>query len=385
MARTSDCIIIGGGVIGLSVARALALDGLSVTVLERGQCGRESSWAGAGVLAPCNPHRRDGISELRNQSLARYPKWCQALQAESGIDPEYEPCGELEIALNEDSLRSLRENEAAAREEMQPDGGRAYRFLSTDETRSLEPAVSGPILGSLECRRTAQVRNPRLLGALLESCRKLNVDIQENTPAQQLAINRDRAEGVATQHGTIHARNVVLCAGAWSSQIDGIAPPLSVHPVRGQMILMKFEQRPFKHVIARGKTYLVPRRDGHVLLGATEEHDKSYSKRNTAAGIAGLIQTAMKLVPEVSAGTFVTQWTGLRPGTPDDNPLLGPVPGCEGLIAATGHYRGGLILAPITAEIVRDLVQGRSTRVDISDCSPGRFAAARNSAGATPK
>lgn len=369
-----DCIVVGGGVIGLSIARALALDGFSVTLLDRGQCGRESSWAGAGVLAPCNPHRRDSIATLRNESLTRYPQWCESLASQTGIDPEYEPCGELEIALDEDALRSLRDNERAAADEILADGHPAYRFLSVSGTRRLEPAISGDFLGSLECRRTAQVRNPRLLRALFQSCKMLNVNMQEGTSVHAILKRDGRCGGVETSHGTFSAGHVVLCAGAWSSQLAGLTVPVPVHPVRGQMILMKFENRPFRHVIARGKTYLVPRRDGHVLLGATEEHDKSFSKRNTASGIAGLIQTAMKLVPGVAEGTLVTQWTGLRPGTPDENPIIGPVPGCDGLLAATGHYRAGLILAPITAEIVCSLISGRQIDADLAACGPARSA-----------
>ncbi len=367
-----DCVVVGGGVIGLSIARHLAGDGLSVTLIERDQCGAEASWAGAGVLAPCNPHRRDGIAELRDRSLALYPEFCKSLFKETGIDPEYETCGELEIALNEDAVRSLRENETAAAGQHCADGSAAYQFLAPDRTRILEPAVSGPILGSLECRRTAQVRNPRLLKALIASCQKRDVRVQEGTPVREIVVRNRRAVGVRTDAGQVSTTTVILCAGPWSGKLAPNAGTVPVHPVRGQMVLMKFDSRPFQHVIARGKTYLVPRRDGHVLLGATEEHDRSFSKRNTASGIAGLMQTAIKLVPSVSEATVLAQWTGLRPGTPDDNPYIGAVPGADGLIAATGHYRAGLILAPITAQIVSDLVQNRKPEIDLSACRPGR-------------
>ena len=368
----SDCIVVGGGVIGLSVARRLAVGGLTVTLLERGRCGAESSWAGAGVLAPCNPHRRDGVSQLRDMSLALYPQFCDDLKNETGIDPEYDACGELEIAINDDSLRSVRENEAAAAGELLPDGQKAYQFHTPEATRSLEPAVSPVILGSLECRRTAQVRNPRLLRALIESCRWHGVHLHEGVAVNGLIKSNSAVGGVLTEQGEFKAGQVVLCAGAWSGQVPGLETLTPVQPVRGQMMLMKFAQRPFQRVIGRGKTYLVPRRDGHVLLGATEEHDGSFSKRNTASGIAGLIQTALKLVPAVADATLITQWAGLRPGTPDDNPYLGPVPGHDGLIAATGHFRAGLILAPITAEIVTAFVQGRPVNVDLAACRPGR-------------
>ena len=367
-----DCVVVGGGVIGLSIARHLAGDGMSVTLIERGRCGAEASWAGAGVLAPCNPHRRDGIAELRDRSLTLYPGFCSSLAEETGIDLEYETCGELEIALNEDALRSLRENEAAAAGQRCADGSAAYQFLSTEQTRILEPVVSGPILGALECRRTAQIRNPRLLKALIASCQKRGVRFQEETPVRKIVVRDRRLVGVRTDAGEVPTKTVILSAGPWSGELAPNAGTVKVHPVRGQMVLMKFDSRPFRHVIARGKTYLVPRRDGHVLLGATEEHDGSFSKRNTAAGIAGLMQTAMKLVPMVAEATVLAQWTGLRPGTPDDNPYIGAVPEADGLIAATGHYRAGLILAPITAQLVSDLIHHRTPYIDLSACRPGR-------------
>jgi len=344
-----------------------------VTLIEKGRCGSEASWAGAGVLTPCNPHRHDGVAALRDESLAIYPKFCRQLHEESGIDPEFDPCGEIDLALDESSHRSLRLDVEAGANQRLPDGSDAYVYLNPQETRRIEPAATGEILGSMHCRRTAQVRNPRLLAALQRSCGRLHVEIRQGVEVHGFMEKSGRVHGVKTSQGAVDAAITILCAGAWSSSFDGqLHDVMPVIPVRGQMILLKFEERPFRHVIARGKTYLVPRRDGHVLLGATEEPGAGYVKRTTAAGISGLIAKGMKLIPAIGEAPVVATWAGLRPGTPDENPYLGPVPGFEGLIAATGHFRSGLILAPVTAEVITAFVEGRSPEHDVHDCRPGR-------------
>ncbi len=316
-----------------------------------------------------------------------YPAFCRELLDETGIDPEYDACGELEIAMNEDALRSLRDDAQAGAEMKTPDGSPAYVLHEPASARRLEPLVSEQALGALEVRQTAQVRNPRLLRALTTSCVRSGVTLRENTPAHDLELTGDRVTGVVTNGGVLRADRVVLCAGAWSSQISGrLAELMPVHPVRGQVVLMKFEARALAHVIARGKTYLVPRRDGHVILGATEEHRSGFSKRNTAKGIAGLIEKGVQLVPSIADAQVEATWAGLRPGTPDDNPYIGAVPGLDGLIAATGHFRAGLILAPITSEIVAELATPKTSGnvpaggtaplptagLDLSACRSGR-------------
>ncbi len=370
---SADIVIIGGGVIGLTSARRLAKEGLAVTILERAQVGREASWAGAGVLAPPNPHRKDAVAELQLRSLAMYPAFCTELLLETGIDPEYEPCGELEVAFDEAGLQVLRDDQRAADTRRMPDGRLAFEIHTGEETRRLEVVVSEKVVGSLECRQTAQVRNPRLLRALHTACLRAGVQIHENTPVRDFVVEGDRIAGVRTETRTIAAQNVVLCAGAWSSQIgERLQSVMPVHPVRGQMVLMKLDRRPFDRIIARGKTYLVPRRDGHVLLGATEEAGAGFAKRNTAKGLAGLLERAVRMVPMLADAPVAAAWSGLRPGTPDDMPYIGLVPGLTGLIAATGHYRTGLTLAPATAEIVAAMIQNRSYDVDLTCCRPGR-------------
>lgn len=365
--------MVGGGVIGMAVARRLARDALRVTLIEREVCGREASWAAAGVLAPRDPTHQDSLFHLEERSLAAYPDFCRSLVEETAIEVEYERCGELMLEFTEGGLSVAKSKEQAAAGRRLPDGRPVYELHSAQRTREIEPKSGPESIGSLECRQTAQVRNPRLLRALRVSCERAGVVIRENTRLDDFVVEGDRVTGVRLDGGVMSASFVVLCAGAWSSGIGvRLASLMPVHPVRGQIVLMKLDDRPFTHVIASGKTYLVPRRDGHVVLGATEERESGFSKRNTASGVSMLMQTALRMVPMLSETPIVTLWAGLRPGTPDDRPYIGPVPGFDGLIAATGHFRSGLSLAPATADVVAAMISGRPYDLDLSCCRPGR-------------
>lgn len=373
MSRTSDILIVGGGVIGLTLARRLRAEGAAVAVVERDVCGRGSSWAGAGVLAPPNPHRRDAVAALHLRSLAMHPRLCAELLDETGIDPEYDACGEIEVALDERGLASLRDDAKAAGGRKAQDGRESFELLSINDARQLEPAISPKALGATLCRETAQVRNPRLLQALQASCLRRGVVIHEGDEVLDLVVEGDRFVGVRLADRVMHASRAVLCAGAWSTQIGAtLASLMPVRPVRGQMICMKFDRPPLSRVVSRGKTYWVPRRDGHVLLGATEEHDAGFALRNTPQGIGKLIAKGLELVPAMADAPIEHTWAGLRPGTPDDLPYLGPIPGFEGLFAATGHFRSGLGLAPATAEVLTAFLTGQAFDLDLSCARVGR-------------
>ena len=374
MSSTHDVIVIGGGVIGLAVARRLAIDGLRVVLMERGLCGAEASWAGAGIIAPCNPHRDDPLHDLQDRSVRQYADFCAALHEDTGIDPEYDLCGELKLARTPDTLGILRSDAKVGASLTLSDGSPAYRFLSPEQARELEPVIAADTLGGIECRQVASVRNPRLLRALRGSCVKHGALIREACEVCDLIVDASRVTGVVLQGGDrALAGRVILCAGAWSATVDQrLADVVPVHPVRGQVVLMKLPERTFRHVIGRGKQYLVPRRDGHVLLGSTEEPEAGFSKRTTAEGISSLTEMALSVVPSLADATVVASWAGLRPGTPDGQPHLGPVPGFDGLIAATGHRRAGLTLAPATADVVAAFVQEKPYDLDLSRCAPGR-------------
>jgi len=324
-------------------------------------------------LGPCNPHRADGLARLQRRSLELYSDFCRHLHEETGIDPEYDCRGELDLLFTEDAVRIGRADELAGRSWPSPDGQPLFVLHGSDETCRLEPVVSDRILGSLECRITAQVRNPRLLQALKTACLRAGVTIHEMSLVRDFLFDRDRVVGVQLETQDLAARHVVLCAGAWSSRIgEHLSHIMPVHPVRGQMVLIKAERRLFGRVISRGKTYLVPRRDGHTLLGSTEEPEAGFNKRTTAKGVSALLEKAMHMVPSLADAPILATWAGLRPATPDEKPYIGPVPGMEGLIAATGHFRAGLTLAPATAEAVTSLILTRPFDIDLSPFAPGR-------------
>lgn len=368
-----DVLIVGGGVIGLTLARHLRGEGLSVCLVDRHECGREASWAGAGILAPCNPQRDDPLFHFQERSLALFPSLCAELESETGIDPEYERSGELELLFTEQALAIARADERGAAGRLVHGNQPRVELLTPPRVRQEEPAVTTGLLGALLCRHTAQVRNPRLLAALHASCTRRGVEIRERTSVHEVLRSGGRVTGVRADRGDIHAEAVILCAGAWSAQIGGgFEWSVPVYPVRGQIILLRCEEQPFRRIIARGKTYLVPRRDGHVLIGSTEEPEAGFVKRNTPLATARLLQQAVTFVPALADAPVAAMWSGLRPATRDDKPILGPVPGVQGLFVATGHFRSGLTNAPATAEWIAACLAGRPYSLDLSMCLPDR-------------
>jgi len=371
MATCADIAIVGGGVIGLTLARQLRTEGHAVCLLERHECGREASWAGAGILAPCNPQRRDPLFHFQERSLELFPQLCGELQQETGIDVEYERCGELELIFSRQAMGIARADERGAAGKLTCGGKPRVEFLTPDQLGAMEPSVTDDLLGALLCRHTAQVRNPRLLAALRRSCELRGVNIREHTRALDVMIEGGKVVGISTDQGESSCGAVVICAGAWSGTIgQHIGPALPVHPVRGQIILLKLACRPFQHIIARGKTYLVPRRDGHLIIGSTEEPEAGFVKRNTPQGTTHLLERAQRFVPALANAPVLAMWSGLRPGTRDDKPLMGAVPHLSGLYAATGHFRSGLTNAPATGEFISALLAGRTYPIDLSYCAP---------------
>lgn len=369
----ADAVIVGGGVIGLSIARQLALRGLrNVTVIERAEFGKEASWAAGGILAPqVEADRADEFFVMACASRDLYPSFVQAVQHETGIDVEFDQTGTLLVGVDIGDDQQLRD-----RFEWQTKAGLEVESLTGREARQLEPNIfpSRRFTCALRFPNDWQVDNRKLTEALYESNRKLGTQLISNSQVTSLRIHAGRITGVDSRNGFIESRSVVVAAGAWSSQISGtdyFAPPF-LGPVRGQMLCFQPESPLAKHVIYCPQGYLVPRRDGRLLAGSTTEH-VGFEKQVTDQGLESIKSMACEIVPALRSEAIVDSWAGFRPHSLDDLPVLGPVADIEGLFYATGHYRNGILLAPITAEVIAEAVINRKTSPLLDRFSPNRF------------
>jgi glycine oxidase len=350
-----DVIVIGGGVVGLSIAWELAEHGASVRVLEQSQFGQEASWAGAGMLPPGNPHLANTPeAHLRAESHVLWPEWTARLREATGIDNGFARCGGLEVCRPR--LPNDQADEVAAwRAE-----GVDVESLNHQQLRSRFPALNEAINGGYLLPELGQVRNPRHLKALHQACATRGVDLRAGTPVVDFDRREETIHSVHTPNGEHRAAEFVVAGGAWSRQLlQRAGHDLLVEPVRGQIVLLEARPLPFRCVIQVGARYLVPRADGRILIGSTEEH-AGFDKRNTAGAVADLIDFAQQLVPVLSDARFERCWAGLRPFVPGGLPIIGRVPGTKNLSVAAGHFRAGLQLSPITAVLIRRLLDGRA-------------------------
>ncbi len=316
---TADVVIIGGGVIGLTIARALALRGVGeVMILERGVLAGESSYAAGGILAPrAEADCADEFFELACQSRDLYQSFAAALLDQTGIDVELDTTGALYLALSEAD-----EEEIEKRSAWQMRAGLALEKLSAEEARRLEPRISPGVRGALHFPQDIQVENRRLLKALIAANEKLGVRLEPGTNVESVCLRHNRVTGVATSRGFVSTGQVVIAAGAWSSLIAGSEesggrlPRVKVEPVRGQMLCFDAQPTFARHVIYSPRGYLVPRRDGRLLAGSTSEHE-GFTKQVTAKGLFTILSHALEIAPAVADLSLVDSWAGLRPRADD--------------------------------------------------------------------
>lgn len=348
-----DCIIVGGGVIGYSTALELAKAGMAVTLLERGQAGQESSWAGGGILYPLLPWDYEGaVNLLVQRSIALFPAWSEELQAVSGIDPEYRRCGMLVLPPFSTVKARTWCDTHATRLEM----ARADEFapeLATNEDALWLPDV-------------AQARNPRLLKALRRRLQQLGVEITEHTVVTGWKNDGARITGIETSRGMFNADRYIVTSGAWSRQLLGeFALNLDIRPIRGQMLLFKAEPADLRTIILKNGTYLIPRLDGHILAGSTLE-DVGFDKNTTEEARTMLYTQATEILPLLKKAPLVQHWSGLRPGSPDNIPTIDRHPVLENLYINSGHFRYGVTMAPASAKIMANQILGLPQALDIS-------------------
>lgn len=365
----SQTVIIGGGVIGLSLAYELAQRSRKVLLIERDQLARKSSWAGAGILTPVNMKSAlHPIEKLEAISSRLHQQWHHRLLGETGIDNGYRECGGLYLA------RTIGEKAALI-------GGMLHwndreidiDVLDHQQLKKLAPGLefeSGWRNVFVPCE--AQVRPPHHLAALVEACRNLGVQLIEQAGPASLDISKGRVTKVVTAGGEYAGDHYCVAAGPWSESLlkpHAIALPMT--PVRGQMILFKLPEPLFHPVINEGSWYLVPRDDGHVLAGATVE-EVGFDTSVHSDDVERLQRWAGSLVPALTPATHLRSWAALRPGTFDGFPYLGWIPGLENALVATGHFKSGIHLSCGTAVAMADLIEAKNPEFDLAPLSPAR-------------
>jgi glycine oxidase len=355
----SDVVVIGAGAIGCSVAYYLAGAGASVTVVERGEIGREASWASAGMVS-AQPSGDDPLSRFYREGAELFPQFAAAIREETGIDIGWWRCGSLRLCRDATAWRGRKAEFQALR-----DAGVAVECWSGDEVRSHAPALAPDIVGAHYYPNAGQVRPPRLVRALAAGAARQGARFRTGEPVIGLERGGDRVTGVVTPSGTLAAGTVVIAAGAWSGAMAGLPQLLTVAPARGQIVLLDMMPPRLPTLVFDGDFYLTPRPDGKVLLGSTVEF-AGFDRGTTPEGVHELLQKGLSTAPGLRGSHFVTAWAGLRPYAGREAPLIGPLPGHEEVVLATGHFRTGISPALITGQMVADWITTRRTSIPLA-------------------
>jgi glycine oxidase len=340
----TDFLIVGGGAVGLASARILLQSGYRVTLVERGEVGREASWAGGGILSPLCPwDYREPVTRLALRGMAMFGDAATALHAATGIDPEYQRSGMLVVPPFQSGLAA------------QWCAQHSFALQQVNLADYL-PGMRG---AGMLLPDVAQVRNPRLMHALRKQVEMLGGTILEQHEVQKFETAGERVVALQTSQGRLTADAYIVAAGAWSRMLLGEhALSIDIRPIRGQILLFKFDAPPFRQILLRENLYLIPRRDGHVLVGSTLE-DAGFDKSITASARDDLLSRVRELFPEWRGSEPVQQWAGFRPGSPDNIPTIGRHPVLANLYVNSGHFRYGVTMAFASAELLRNEIEGK--------------------------
>jgi glycine oxidase len=365
-----NVVIIGGGVIGCAIAYYLRGAGIEVTVAERERVGSGASSAAAGMLAPLAESPDPGpFTRLALEGLRAFKEDAEAIIAESGVDFEYRRDGVLRVAESEAAAGPLQELLR-----WQDGSGLEVRWLDGPELRQLEPAIGRQMVGALFTPGEGHVNPARLTEALASAAVRRGARLIEGCAVEGLKVQSDRVTAVRHAAGSLPADHVVFAGGAWGKLWEQrLGAPLPVFPVRGQMVALSQTPPPIRRIVYSHDGYLLPKSDGSVYVGATEEHDAGYDARVTAGGLRWLLAAAERLVPSLSSAAYVRSWAGLRPGSADNLPLLGPLPSLANVTLAAGHFRNGILLSLITGRLIARALSSGVTPPELAPFAPSRF------------
>ena len=366
--QKSDVVLVGGGIIGCAIAFFLAKAGVRPLVLERDQVGAEASSGAAGLLtAQAHADEADLLFDLKLRSRALYATLAVELRERTDIDIEYRTLGHLVPALSEEELETV-----GRRVAWQASRGLPAVRLTAREARELEPGLTAEVKGAGWFPEDHHVNNTSVTQALASATMRQGGRVLVDSAVVELLRTGDRVTGVRTAQETIAAGTVVLCAGAWSRDFEASAGlPLPILPAKGQIVVARLEKPVLRHVVYGESGYAIPRATGEHILGSTVEY-VGFDKRVTLEGLTGIMTGITAMVPSLQRAEMAASWGCLRPAAPDGLPILGRIPGREGLVVATGHFRNGILLAPITGQLIAELIVEGKPSVPLDGFRPDR-------------